>query len=249
MSGNFIDSIPGRIIDGIMNPIVLFKEIPMFYNPNIEITGGSSRELGVKFFASDDLDNWIIDRMIPGYQGLIKGQFSLAMFVEVILMNQDMVVYDIILTGAAEIQIPVPGELLKTGLLIEEPFFIPDYRLPELFGGHGRGYGDFTGKARYLRVDILDPLGTHHRNPVIAIPDKIDPPNLIELNRGQDNIPQPGFINPFPPLPETIRSRQEVFGKIPVPALAAHDQFDRDRLHTPVGFAFRLKNILYFMEG
>jgi hypothetical protein len=244
----FLRKISGRIGNGIMDTIFSFQKIPMFDDPDIKISRSSARKIKIKPLILDYFDNRLVYMVIPGDQGIGKEDFLGNALVKIIFMDQNMVVYHIVTPGHTEIQIITIGIFSKIGFFVEGLFFYLDDQFPEIIGGHGWIDGYFTGQADYFRVDHFNSLAFGYRNPVIPVPDKIDSPNFIKLNRGQDNASDMSFINPDPTRFEVIRFWQKIFIKVPIPAFTAHDKIKGDRLHPLIGLVFRFKNFLYIIK-
>jgi hypothetical protein len=239
--------VPGRIGKGILS-VFFFQHIPVLYDPNIEIAGTSSLKMRIEPFFLDNLNDRLVDIIIPGNQGVGEGDLPGYLLVKIVFMYQDMIVDYIVAAGSAEIHIVTAGQFSEFGFLVKGFLFLLQQGIPQFVHGHIRGDPDLAGKAGNFGVDGLHALGLCYGNPVIAVPYKINSPDFIKLNRRQDDRPVMGFVHPFPAAAEMIRIGEKIFVKVPVPAFASHDQADGYYLHALIRLVFGFQYLFYRIE-
>ena len=92
-------------------------------------------------------------------------------------------------------------------------------------------------------------LSARDRDTVMAVDDKVDVPDAIELDGRKPARPEGEILEIFPPLPQLFLARQEGPVEFALPLHRAHDPLERNVLDPPVDHLAKVQPLAHLIEG
>ena len=203
----------------------------MFSNPGVEIGLCAAQEARQNTPLLHQPDDGQVYVVVPIGHGFVVGQLAVLFPGEVVVMDVDHLRQDFVLAGHCDPQF-VLGAQTGQGCVLQKVgvFGFDDHRVQVVARLQGNVRLDFGDEG----VDVLGLHLAGHGDPVVAVLDKVDIAQFVDVDGGQPFLIQHSPAHAGPAVAVAVPLGQKAAGEVLVAAHAAHNRGQRNRALDPL---------------
>src|SRR5215217_2383705 len=226
--------------------VAVLQLVAVRHDPEIDVGVGAVREAFGDALLAENLDDRLVDVVVPTGDRFLDGCRMVAVLVEPFLVQEDVVQDLVVATERGRADVVIRSQTVEVGMAEE----LGVLHLQEELRGRHRGVErDADVPLEDLGVDELDAALAGDRDAMVAVFDEVDVPDFVELNRRQPYVLMIGAIDVLPAAGGVALAGEE--GAVEVAeAIDAPDYLpDRDRLDAAITLDFGSDAPPHFVVG
>ncbi len=199
-------------------------------HPEVEVRLGPVGELLEDPALADRLDHREIHVVIPALRGLGQRDVMASFQAQVVAVHSDVLEELFVATRLGQVDVGLGTGLVQAGLFLESGILrLADQVVDVQIGGQrhpGRNLG-------HPGLDLLQAIGSGHRDPVVPVANEIDLAHQVDVDGGEAAGAMHGHVDPLPAFFGGRVEGEEGPVEVPVAPHAADDVGDGDHPGSP----------------